>query len=703
MYSPLVSSKSIRVLVLDSGIYDDDIKCCLKQVDLGKKPPFIALSYVWGNPNECAPIECNGATVQVTDNLAAALRRLRHNNDPVVVWADALCINQKDNEEKALQVGMMDEIYSAATQVVVYVGEADVQTPQVVEMIARMWALYVKLTWRREPTTNIHDIFRKAYLQTSPGGELPPHNDVRWVALENFFRRTYFSRIWMIQEIALAVDDPVVFLGEFRIPWKHVATAATLFYLSHIQQMRGNPSNDIRTFNIFHIQTLRELTRLGELEKGFRLESQLMGAKSFNCTDPRDRVYALHAVATDRLDSEGSTVYRVDYTVPPAKVFRDTAAQFLKQGSLFALSHAFTQKVKDLPSWAPDWSTDGVDINALMSGFDREKYCASGDSAARCEFPEDDDSTLFIDGQEITEVQWVSRPFEPMDLSQYADSRTPGTFPTIWMKCKDLLGPDYAGGGTTVNAFWRTLIANVDEDHFPVTDGFFPHFLSWWRESRLWDMGAEEYRDKGGVTMTSTKTQDRYEVTKQTYWNKEQYKAIGGRALRCRCREGAEGTARCLTCRVLEEPKTLAALLNMTGKLPKLRLDDPTEDMVDSDEFIAQWYENIQAEGPSAVKLMKARWPEYNQAVFRPLCGRSLFVTKNGLLGLGPRTARPGDKLVILAGGQVPFVLGADFKEEGSARRYRLRGEAYVHGVMNGSRMECGERGQAAWETFTIV
>jgi hypothetical protein len=193
MYSPLVSSKSIRVLVLDSGIYDDDIKCCLKQVGLGKKPPFIALSYVWGNPNECAPIECNGATVQVTDNLAAALRRLRHNNDPVVVWADALCINQKDNEEKALQVGMMDEIYSAATQVVVYVGEADVQTPQVVEMIARMWALYVKLTWRREPTTNIHDIFRKAYLQTSPGGELPPHNDVRWVALENFFRRTYLD------------------------------------------------------------------------------------------------------------------------------------------------------------------------------------------------------------------------------------------------------------------------------------------------------------------------------------------------------------------------------------------------------------------------------------------------------------------------------------------------------------------------------
>lgn len=41
---------------------------------------------------------------------------------------------------------------------------------------------------------------------------------------------------------------------------------------------------------------------------------------------------------------------------------------------------------------------------------------------------------------------------------------------------------------------------------------------------------------------------------------------------------------------------------------------------------------------------------------------------KNGFLGLGPRTARPEDKLVTLPRGQVPFVLGADFKRRRNRR-----------------------------------
>ncbi|KAL1873037.1 hypothetical protein Daus18300_004179 [Diaporthe australafricana] len=60
-------------------------------------------------------------------------------------------------------------------------------------------------------------------------------------------------------------------------------------------------------------------------------------------------------------------------------------------------------------------------------------------------------------------------------------------------------------------------------------------------------------------------------------------------------------------------------------------------------------------------------------------CGTN-NMTKEVLIGLAPRWARPGDKIFILRGGKVPVILrGA--KVDGL---YQFIGEAYVHGAMYG-------------------
>ena len=51
---------------------------------------------------------------------------------------------------------------------------------------------------------------------------------------------------------------------------------------------------------------------------------------------------------------------------------------------------------------------------------------------------------------------------------------------------------------------------------------------------------------------------------------------------------------------------------------------------------------------------------------------RKFFTTSNGLVGLGPKSIAPGDRLCVFAGGRVPFILRI---EDG---RYRLVGESYV-------------------------
>jgi hypothetical protein len=101
---------------------------------------YEALSYVWGSEEDQKPIyvrtdekgansslsSSTGKTCRllVTANLHAALSHLRDGFLERIVWIDAICINQKDNIEKGLQVQFMAEIYANANRVVVWLGLA---------------------------------------------------------------------------------------------------------------------------------------------------------------------------------------------------------------------------------------------------------------------------------------------------------------------------------------------------------------------------------------------------------------------------------------------------------------------------------------------------------------------------------------------------------------------------------------------------
>ena len=65
--------------------------------------------------------------------------------------------------------------------------------------------------------------------------------------------------------------------------------------------------------------------------------------------------------------------------------------------------------------------------------------------------------------------------------------------------------------------------------------------------------------------------------------------------------------------------------------------------------------------------------------------GRKFFVTQRGFMGLGNQAAEVGDLVVVLAGGVTPFVLRRD-----GVDLYRLVGEAYVHGLMEGKYLKAG-------------
>ncbi|KAF2686638.1 hypothetical protein K458DRAFT_415995 [Lentithecium fluviatile CBS 122367] len=64
-------------------------------------------------------IECNGAEMPVGTNLYMALHRVRREDSTRVVWADAICINQKDVHERSQQIATMGDIFRNAYSVLV--------------------------------------------------------------------------------------------------------------------------------------------------------------------------------------------------------------------------------------------------------------------------------------------------------------------------------------------------------------------------------------------------------------------------------------------------------------------------------------------------------------------------------------------------------------------------------------------------------
>ncbi|KAI9710900.1 MAG: hypothetical protein M1820_002335 [Bogoriella megaspora] len=67
------------------------------------------------------------------------------------------------------------------------------------------------------------------------------------------------------------------------------------------------------------------------------------------------------------------------------------------------------------------------------------------------------------------------------------------------------------------------------------------------------------------------------------------------------------------------------------------------------------------------------------------------FITANGYIVLGPPGMSNNDKVCLLLGGKVPFLLREIGKDPNGENNYALVGECYVHGLMNGEGLDMGE------------
>lgn len=97
---------------------------------------------------------------------------MRRKKEDILVWVDALCIDQQNKDERATQVRLMGQIYSGAVTVAIWIGpeyEDSALAMQLLEKVAR-------------------NTIDPQYIRSTRNSDS--------LALFNLFKRDYWKRLW---------------------------------------------------------------------------------------------------------------------------------------------------------------------------------------------------------------------------------------------------------------------------------------------------------------------------------------------------------------------------------------------------------------------------------------------------------------------------------------------------------------------------
>jgi hypothetical protein len=640
-------NREIRLLRLKPKEYTPTHPDCLKQTheavplycdllvhSLDTKPNYIALSYRWGEV-QADPVHVNGVPFSVRKNLRDALEHLQDNQTDVVLWTDAICINQEDVVEKGSQVAMMGTIYAKATSTLVWLGEIDFESSIVMgvirnigqhvenvngfELFDRLAKLYGTADWTvyletERPVYDLVEPFFKLWLRE----EFPIEQ------FRKFLARDYWSRVWILQEFVVSPDLEIM-CGTVKMPfdWFH----GTMMFLPLLQihvtttlrrQMEETLDYDQLPYvtwmsesidrNPAHLCGMRKRFQKNKGEPEQTLFQLLVEAHVNNfthATNRADKVFALLGIASDA----HTLGVKPDYQKSTNDVYRDVARAIIESGlvDLLSLCQFNLRRVekstkhidgKDveiwtvreagngLPSWVPDWRVPLQTPAGQLPGT--TIFHASGkNSVYHCSVADVPDWLTLrghvVDTIEVTKAPWQPSPHgcttQPREVFKYLSD--------ILALCQE-----------SEQKFKETgdeIYANPEEE----------------RQSACYRLpiADQEYFGMGYIRKAT-----------------ENWSAFG------------------------------------------------------QGEVIQDIRRQIRAKGDTNVSATQEQ-DSYYTAMGR-LKDRRPFISARGFIGLGPMELQAGDIVVIFMGAKLPYIL-----RRYESSRYRLIGEAYVQGIMYGEFM----------------
>ena len=202
----------IRLIHLEpSRELESGIKCRLEYTTLANhRPEYIALSYVWGDAKDKRSITVDGKHLDITASLECALRHIRDPYKTLLIWADGVCINQNDVQDRNEQVRLMGDIYYNALTTIIFLGLSSPEVDYAVRFMVSHGDFEHRL--RVGPA---YDEF-----------ECNTFVDNIAVVEQEILARPWFIRVWILQEFILS-RDPWLQCGTSRIRWQRFRVCYT--------------------------------------------------------------------------------------------------------------------------------------------------------------------------------------------------------------------------------------------------------------------------------------------------------------------------------------------------------------------------------------------------------------------------------------------------------------------------------------------
>ena len=644
---------------------------------------YVALSYEWGPPDDGTEILLRNrnppvlhkentefGVLRIRKNLENALRQLRtmkHFAKGLPLWIDALSINQQDPDELALQLPIMSAIYERAGNVVVWLGPGNQRLREEGVDLVQEFGKWYRTEYQEaydddesQPLRahahrqSVEVLFRQVMEMWKinarrMGAAFWADEGQQARLLYDFFNLNYWRRLWMIQELAMGTTDMAVIIGDRVTEWRYVRDTA--FALEAIGDVFAESLEGIELpqASVSHVARIAQLGISGHRRQlppvnGMQFMTQL------NSGPTSGPLRGLSLWQVFRL------LHYVRCFEPKDRVYGILALPRLPNLGI-----------------VPDPKTQSTTM--VFTGF------ALGCIHASSRHPLEylclvDGATTEIDGERLP--SWVA------DLSS---ERQTGIIEGRY-RAGDKYHPSQAMG---FEAFDCTPDLDFTETGNLQATGFVIDFVDGLGPiSRL----DPDIRDLGMKP-------DLFQPSKSPKWPVEEM--TPGAAIASCFVAGADENGTRL--RVRGEERLIHSFgmhsasdssnVEFVTANANLRIDGkPLADYIDNWKG-GSWYPEPGHQWNQMSPDIKA----LRQTMLSRVKRKRLMVTEKGYIGLVPNSVVVGDVVIIIKGHGRPLVV-SEVKVAGFRIGFRLKGEAYVEGMMSGEMMEDEQRGALAKLTF---
>lgn len=467
-YLPLGEGE-FRILQLAPGRKEDKISCSFVTASMSRPMKYEAISYLWAAPHQrsleiqLVDPQHKSHSIYIRSNLYAALQNLRHPNRTRSFWVDALCINhdRADSDEKNKQIAMKRYVFRSAANLCFWLGE-DENCKKALKFIPRILDL-----------TGIDKLVKDESAIDD------------WAAFVALLKNPVFSRLWLVQEVAVA-QNVTLHCGQPAIHYGDLVDAVAMFKsfrtdISLLFRRNGRNYKELTDRKVTTAERFIEvstnalrITNSGTAQTTQRilsLESLVSHLSDLSSSNPLDRIYSVLAIAKDGPKLDDNTLMPsqmqdigalgIDYDRNVVDVYQDFVIRAITLSHSLDIICRHWAGLADhsLPTWVRPLQliqqpfdsniSERTEADSLVGLPDHNYYHASRGTVATFRFSTSSDfpnnKHLIVSGFRIDTV------------FKLAPRASEGIILYEWLE----LGGCVKNGEVVPKEFWRALVART--------------------------------------------------------------------------------------------------------------------------------------------------------------------------------------------------------------------------------------------------